>query len=52
MGYINVLYGGYKKVIKRLMYFSPPTECFYEHVLSTSFTQYCLSLCNKGYSLF
>ena len=34
MGYINALYGGYKKVIKRLMYFSPPTKCFYEDVLS------------------
>ena len=34
MGYINVLCGGYKKVIKRLMYFSPPKECFYEDVLS------------------
>ena len=34
MGYINVLYGGYKTVIKRLMYFSPPKECFYEDVLS------------------
>ena len=34
MCYINVLYGGYKKVIKRLMYFSLPTECFYEDALS------------------
>ena len=34
MGYIIVLYGGYKKVIKRLMYFSPPTKCFYEDVFS------------------
>ena len=35
MGYINVLCGGYKKVIKRLMYFSPPKECFYEDVLTS-----------------
>ena len=34
MGYITVLYGGYKKVIKRLIYFSPPTKCFYDDVLS------------------
>ena len=27
MGYLNALYGGYKKVIKRLIYFSPPTKC-------------------------
>ena len=34
MGYINVLYGGYKKVMKTLMYFSLPTKCFYEDILS------------------
>ena len=34
MGYITVLYGGYKKVIKRLIYFSPPTKCFYDDVIS------------------
>ena len=34
MGYINVFYGGCKKIIKRLMYFSPPTKFFYEDVLS------------------
>ena len=34
MGYINLFYGGYKKVVKRLMYFDPPTKCFYEDVLS------------------
>ena len=34
MGYIIVLYGGYKKMIKKLMYFSPPTICFCEDVLS------------------
>ena len=34
MGYITVLYGGYKKVIKKLMYLSPPTKCFYEDFLS------------------
>ena len=33
MGYITVL-RGYKKVIKRLMYFSPPAKCFYEDILS------------------
>ena len=32
IGYINVLYGGYKKVIEGLMYFSPSTKCFYEDV--------------------
>ena len=26
MGFIKVMYGGYKKVIKRLMYFSPLTK--------------------------
>ena len=34
ISYINVLNGDYKKVIKRLMYFSPPTKCFYKNVLS------------------
>ena len=34
MGYIIVLYGGYKKVIKRLIYLIPPTKCFYEDVFS------------------
>ena len=34
MGYITVLYGGFKKVIKRLMYFSPHTKWFYEDALS------------------
>ena len=29
MGYVIVLYGSYKKFIKRLLYFSPPTNCFY-----------------------
>ena len=28
------MYGGYKKVIKRLMYCSPPTKCSYEDALS------------------
>ena len=30
MGPINVLYGGYRKVIKMLMYFNPPAKCFRE----------------------
>ena len=34
MGYINVLHEGCKKLIKKLMYFSPPTKCFYEDVPS------------------
>ena len=34
MGHIIVLDGGYKKVIKRLMYFSPPTKCSYGDVFS------------------
>ena len=34
IGYINVLSGGYKKFIKRLMYFSPPTKRFSEDVIS------------------
>ena len=34
MGYLNVLYGGYKKVIKRLMFFSPLTKCYYKDGLS------------------
>ena len=34
MGYLNVLHGGCVKVIEMLMYFSPPTKCFYEDVLS------------------
>ena len=36
IGYITVLYGDYKNVIKRLMYFSPHTKCFYEDVLSNT----------------
>ena len=43
MGYMNVLYGRYKKVIKRLMYFSPPKKCFYEdglaNILNTIFSE-------------
>ena len=27
MGYLNALYGGYKKIIKRLIHFSPPIKC-------------------------
>ena len=34
IGYIIVLYGDCKKVIRRLICFSPPTKCFYEDVLS------------------
>ena len=34
MGYLNVLHGGYKKVIKRLMYVRPPTKRFHEDVIS------------------
>ena len=34
VGYMIVLYGGYKKVIKKLMDFSFPTKCFHEDVLS------------------
>ena len=34
MGYINVLYRGYEKFIKGLIYFIPSTKCFYEDVLS------------------
>ena len=35
MGYIKVVYGGYKNGYKkRLMQFSPPIKCFYEDVLS------------------
>ena len=34
MGYINVLYGCYKKVINKLMLFSPPAKCFYEDTFS------------------
>ena len=34
MGYINVLYGGSQKTIKKLMYFSPLAKCFYKDVLS------------------
>ena len=36
MAYITVLYGGYKKIIKMFMYFSLPTQCFYEDVLSNT----------------
>ena len=35
LSYINVLCGGYKKILKKLRYFSPPTKCFYENVLSS-----------------
>ena len=34
MGYINVLYGCYKKVINKLMLFSPSAKCFYEDAFS------------------
>ena len=34
MGYTNVLHASYKEVVKKLMYFSPPTKCFHEDVLS------------------
>ena len=34
IGNTNVLDGGYEKVTKRLMYFSPRRECFDEDVLS------------------
>ena len=34
MGYLNVLHGGYKKVLKRLMHILPPTKRFYEDVIS------------------
>ena len=34
MGYINALFGGYKKVIKRLLYLSPLKKCFHADVLS------------------
>ena len=34
MGLINVLHGGYKKVIRMLMYFSPSTKSFYEDIPS------------------
>ena len=39
--YINVLYGGHQKV-KRLMYFSPPTKCLYENILSNILHKYRL----------
>ena len=53
MGYINILYRDYKKVSKRLLYFSPETSCFYETFLSNILhTQYCLSLRDKVFSLF
>ena len=29
-----LLYGGCKKVIERLLCFSPPTKCFYEDILT------------------
>ena len=44
MGYLNVLNGGYKKVIERLMYYSLPTKCFYEDFLS-NILQVILSEC-------
>ena len=34
MGYTNVLHASYKEVVKKLMYFSPPTKCFHEDVFS------------------
>ena len=44
MGYLNFLNGGYKKVIERLMYYSLPTKCFYEDILS-NILQVVLSEC-------
>ena len=38
--------------MKRSMYFSPPTNCFYEDVLSNTFTQSRLRLCGKVFGLF
>ena len=34
MSYLTVLCRSHKKVLRRLIFFSPPTECFYEHALS------------------
>ena len=37
MAYITVLYGGYKKVTKSLIYFSPPAKCFSKYVFFNIF---------------
>ena len=53
MGYVNLLYGGFKKVIKRLLYFIvPPQSVFMKMFFLTPFTQNCLSLSEKVFSLF
>ena len=50
MGYINVVYGRYKKIVKKV-------NVFHKFVLMkmfflTSFTLYRLRLCDKAFSLF
>ena len=52
MGYITVLYGGYKKVIKRLIYFSSPTKCFYDDVLSNMPHTILSELLRQSFGLF
>ena len=46
MCYINVLHRGYNVCISVL-----PQSVFMKIFFLTTFTQYCLSLCYKGYSL-
>ena len=52
MGYITVLYGGYKKVIKRLIYFSSPTKWFYDDVLSNMPHTILSELLRQSFGLF
>ena len=49
---MNVLYVGDKEVIKRLVYFSPPTKCFMKMFFLTSFTQYRLRSARKFLACF
>ena len=51
MAYITVLYGGYKKIIKMFMYFSPPTKCFYEDVLSNTLHTILSELLRQSFQL-
>ena len=41
-----------KKVIKRLMYFSPPTKCYYEDVLSNILHTISSETLRQSFSLF
>ena len=51
MGYMIVLYAGYNEIIKRLMYFSLPTKCFYEDVFSNMLHTILSELLRQSFQL-